>query len=377
MSINMKKIGILGSSGSVNGAAFLSTADLLSKVGQNTGNLFFQYAVFNLIKEDKLIVGADVPWDPAVIRDKCRLLVVPSANFLRENFDLTGYVNFLESCKLPILFIGLGAQADDYSKEKYEFHPSILKLIGLIKDQNIGVGVRGSFTAGVLNSYGVSNLTVIGCPSNFVNPDVEIGAKLEKKWNGKVETIITTGDEPWPKNNAKQLAERKLVEIASEMSGIYVQQSVEPFVRLLRRANPYQNAEVDTKLETSLRLALAPNKSEIDFRRFLSASVRLYINVDQWLEEASKFDLAIGLRLHGNMVPFQSGCPSIWVHHDARTRELVDTMCLPSLTVDKFLNCKSIDQMKSESNADFNLYSKKRIELRGRFNELLLKNSIL
>jgi hypothetical protein len=375
--MNDKKIGFLGSSGSVRGASFMSTKELLLKVGQNTGNLFFQYAVYNLIKEDKCIIGVDIPWDPKIVREMCRILVVPSANFLRENFDLTGYVSFLESCDLPILFIGLGAQADSYDARIFDFHPSIKRLVGLIKDQNIGVGVRGEFTARVLNDHGVTNFSIIGCPSNFTNPDENLSEVLKTKWLNYSSTIITTGDEPWPKRPIKQLAERKLIQLAREMSGIYVQQSVEPFVNILRRSNPYQGGAITDGLQDSLRSAIAPDMDSLEFRRFLSSSVRLYVNIDQWLEEASKFDLAIGLRLHGNMVAFQSGCPAIWVHHDARTLELVETMCLPNLSLEKFLSCKSVDEFKAESNADFDKYGIARVALRSELNALFSSNNIL
>jgi hypothetical protein len=373
---NEKKIGFLGSTGTIRGASFLSTNELLSKIGQNTGNLFFQYAVYGLITDEKLIIGEDIPWDPKIVREQCRILVVPSANFLRENFDITGYVNFLESCQLPILFLGLGAQAINFEVKNFDFHPSIIKLINIIKNQGIGVGVRGEFSAKILHDFGVDNVSIIGCPTNFVNTDSNLSDKLKLKWDKESQTIITTGDEPWPKNPLKQLAERRLIEIASKMSGIYVQQSVEPFVRILRRANPYQGSEIESSLENSLRLAIAPNVNEIEFRRFLATSVRLYISIDQWLEECSKFDFAIGLRLHGNMVAFQSGCPAIWIYHDARTQELVNTMCLPSISVEKFLEFKNIEDLKINLNYDFDRYKVKRKELKSNF-DLLLSNNLV
>lgn len=213
----MKSVAILGSSGVVKGASFLNTADFLSSVGHNTGNLVFQYAVYNAITEPKLIVGIDIPWDPKVIRDRCRVLVLPVANFIRENFDLTGYVNFLEACNLPLVFIGLGAQADDYNKIDFNFHPSILKLIELMKGMDCRVAVRGIYTKNVLNKYGVLNSHIMGCPSNFLNKDDNLHEKLEKKWKSPVRTLSATGDEPWPKNGTKKLAEQKLISLTKEM----------------------------------------------------------------------------------------------------------------------------------------------------------------
>lgn len=119
---------------------------------------------------------------------------------------------------------------------------------------------------------------------------------------------------------------------------------------------------------------------ESQFRKFLTSSVRLYISVDQWLEEMSKFDLSIGLRLHGNMVPFQSGCPAIWITHDSRTSELVETMALPNLSLEKFLELKSLEDMKECCNFNFNDYYLKRKALSIQYKSVLdyydIKNDI-
>ena len=35
------------------------------------------------------------------------------------------------------------------------------------------------------------------------------------------------------------------------------------------------------------------------------------------------------------MCSLQSGIPSVWIHHDSRTRELCDTMALPSMNIEE------------------------------------------
>lgn len=372
-----KKIGIFGTDGAVKSSYLLNTSNFLNSVGANTGNLFFQYAVFNEIADEKHIVGRDLPWVADVVRDSCRVLVIPSANFLRENFDLTGYVDFLEKCDLPLLFLGLGAQADNFDKKKFDFHPSILKLINLIKDRSTCVGVRGAYSAEILDGFGVGNINVIGCPTNFVNKDTSLYEKLQSKWDLDSSVITTTGDEPWPKAKNKRDAEQKLFAMAYENRGLYVQQSVEPLVKVVRFLNPYCSSLEDISISVEkLRLALAPSLSNNDFHKFMVSSVRLYISIDQWMEDMSRFDLSIGLRLHGNMVPFQSGCPSIWIYHDSRTRELIDTMSLPSLSLEDFLQCSNVKEMKSRANPDFVKYKNTRDILYERYKSLFVKNNI-
>ena len=371
------KIGLLGTDGSIRSSYSMNSLNFLNSVGANTGNLFFQYAVFNEIAEEVCIVGKDIPWDHNLVRENCRILVIPSANFIRENFDLTGYVNFPEKCNLPLLFLGIGVQANDFNKKDFNLHPSILKLIDLIKSKSICVGVRGAYSAEILSGYGVTNISIIGCPSNFVNKDPLLAEKLESKWKSESIAITTTGDEPWPILKNKKDAEQKLFSIAFNSRGLYVQQSVEPLVKAVRANNIYCDSDANSLIGIEkLRLALAPSIDINSFRNFLVSSVRLYISVDQWMEDMSRFDLSLGLRLHGNMVPFQAGCPSIWMHHDARTRELIETMSLPSLSIEKFLKCKDIFEIKAEVNADFSKYYTKRNYLYEEYKRLFNKNHI-
>jgi hypothetical protein len=301
---------------------------------------------------------------------------VPSANFIRENFDLTGYVDFLEKCQLPLLFLGIGAQADDFLKKQYDLHPSIIKLIELFKHNSIGVGVRGAYTAEVLNDLGYKDSMIIGCPSNFLNTDESLPDKLLDKWNSESVTIATTGDEPWPKNLDKQKAEKTLFRWAVESKGVYVQQSVDPLVRAIRGANPYSESGDRSELITKLKTALAPSMDFNEFKQFFTSSVRLYADVGQWMEDLSRFDFSIGLRLHGNMVPFQAGCPSIWVYHDARTKELIETMALPGIPLEDFIRFDNFKSVKESCEFDVEKYKTKKKILRKEYLNLFERAEI-
>jgi len=373
----MKKVGVLGTKGIVSGSAFLSTDKFLAAVGMNSGNLLFQYAVYNSICDDKIVVGEDIPWDVQQVREVCRTLVVPSANFIREDFDLTGYVDFLNACDLPVLFLGIGVQADSYDDVPLNLHPSIHSLIKLIADQDIGVGVRGEFTASFLRGNGVKNVTIIGCPSNFINPDVDLHRKLAAKWSAETFFLSATGDEPWPKSNKKLIAERKIFDLAYKMGGVYVQQSVAPFVGVLRKSNPYSGDSIRVDLPALIRDSIAPTLDLIEFARFLASSTRMYISVEQWLEDMSRFDLSIGLRMHGNMASHQAGCPAIWITHDARTQELVETMSLPNLSIEEFLAADGLLDIKNSVDPCYHDYGAKRLQLWNAYVDLLKKFDIL
>ena len=372
----MNKIGLSGSNGRVDKSAFYTTDSLLHTVGQNTGNLLFQYAVTNSIDEDKVNLGQDLPWIPKLARENCRIIVIPSANFIREGADFTPFVDYLEKTQLPLLFLGLGAQAANYEQKKLELHPSVLRLLSLIKERSNGVGVRGEFTAEILSQYGIDDATVIGCPTNFINKSENFVSNLKAKWERTAHSFITTGDEPWPKDLSKRDVERQMIDWTSKGHGVYLQQSCNPFVKYARQANPHQLEEVPEKDENSIRAAIAPNMTNEEFRGFIATRMRLYFSVNQWLEDAARFDFSLGMRLHGNMASWQSGTPAVWLYHDSRTRELAETMALPHISHMEFLKLNSIEEMKASANFDFDVYAHRRNELKSRYHHLLSSNGI-
>lgn len=368
----MKHVAISGTLGHVPGLPFVDTAKAMQKVGNNCGNLVFQYAVANLIDEPIRVVGLDIPWTPERIQDTCRVLVIPSANFLREHLDFSHYVNFLERANLPLVFLGLGAQADDFEKKSFDFHPSILRLLDLIRERSPKVSIRGEFTARVLERYGVDHFEVTGCPSNFINPAPDFPDMIARKLVQPPRSFITHADEPWPKKPIKKEVERRLVSWTQEGRSIMVQQSVPGMIKYLRQNNPFSTDDVPDGFEESLCKTLMPDGDLEAFREFIAVKVRTYYAVDQWLEDSSHFDFSVGLRLHGNMVAWQSGTPALWITHDSRTHELSDTMALPSIRIDDFLeNCKTVEDAWNKVVFDPIAYGKRRDVLLGRLQDIL------
>ncbi len=359
-----KAIAMMGTPGHVNGIAFKSTAEAMRAVGNNTGNLVFQYACYNLVAAPRLIVGLETSWDVAEIRRKCRVVVIPSANFIRENFDLTTFVDFLEKTELPLIFIGLGAQSDDFGRRDLDLHSSIHRLIALIKERAPKVSVRGTFTQEVLERFGVTQTVVTGCPSNFINPSELLPDMVARKLKGRVKSFITHGDEPWPRNPIKQLVERRLTSWTQAGAAMQSQQSVPVFMTYIRRNNPHAIDQPGDHLQESLRKALLPEATTEQFLEYLATKLRVYFSVPQWMEDSSKYDFSVGLRLHGNMVAWQAGTPALWIHHDSRTRELAEAMALPTLPVERFLEeCHSVEEAFARAEFDPAAYGARRREL--------------
>lgn len=190
-------------------------------------------------------------------------------------------------------------------------------------------------------------------------------------------SFITHADEPWPQKTIKQETERRLVDWTRAGRAIMVQQSVPRVMEYLRQNNPFATEEAGGEFETSLAKAMMPGADIETFRDFVAVKLRTYYSVDQWIEDSSKFDFSIGLRLHGNMAAWQSGTPALWITHDSRTQELSDTMGLPSIGIEDFLqNCETIGDAWERVEFDPEAYRQRRALLKSRLDSVLQAASI-
>ena len=62
----------------------------------------------------------------------------------------------------------------------FVLHPNTLKLLKEIEERCV-IGVRGYYTAEILNKYGIKNLQVIGCPSMFYGLDYNFKIRYPQK----------------------------------------------------------------------------------------------------------------------------------------------------------------------------------------------------
>ncbi|MBO6729453.1 MAG: polysaccharide pyruvyl transferase family protein [Maricaulis sp.] len=355
----------------------MTTSKLMSAVGQNSGNLVFQYACRKLIRSDATVIGQDVPRDPVAIREQADVIVIPSANFLREGLSFGGFVGLLDRCQLPLVFIGLGAQAESAASTKLNLDPTIERMIALMKERSESVSVRGDFTASVLEYYGLDNVVITGCPSNFISENDNFAETIAHKAAQGGPTFLTHAEEPWPKVAEKTGVERRLIEWTRKGRAMMIQQSVPAVFEYLRRDNPAAVDQPSEDFEVALAAQLMPGQGVEAFRDFAATRLRSYISVEQWMEDSARFDFSIGMRLHGNMVAWQAGVPAMWIHHDARTSELVETMGLPNLSLAQFMNtCTTVEDARKQWSFDPAAYTKRRNILRGRLKDVLQAQNI-
>ncbi|WP_444912183.1 polysaccharide pyruvyl transferase family protein [Microbulbifer sp. PAAF003] len=329
----MKRIAFVGAN--PNGSSFnKNTKEAFLNSGNNTGNYAFWNAVDRQILGDKKYIEG---WnfDPKKIQSEFDLIVLPASNFIHPDRDMGSLADKLEKANLPVLVVGLGAQAT-HKNEGVKFKEGTIRFAKVLSDLATKIAVRGEYTATLLESFGVNNVEVVGCPSNFTNLDPELGLKSESSLralrNMPEEKLSILVNIDAHRKKFKKVFDGFHLSIKKNYFEVVCQNPLE--LVSLARGDAYDEGNHHMLHQADL---WCPGESRDVFERFVKERFVTFFNAEAWMEYARKFDLSVGTRLHGNMLAFQSYVPSLFVSHDTRTSELADIMMLPTCSWDMFV----------------------------------------
>jgi hypothetical protein len=349
----LKPVYILGTNGKVENPEKYSIEELLKIVGLNTGNLMFQYAVAKLIGGPKNFIGlTGIPYNDAAGCRDGSYLVFPAANHLRTGADWSGLCGFFENSKVPLIVLGLGAQADSTADpiataEALKADASAMRLVKVLRDKAAWITVRGEFTAKVCQLLNLKNVDILGCPSLMLNPHEDAGKriawKLQQAKKREIPRMAVTAAGPWDiKGSEKENLEKKLFQLVLKTSGLYVQQSGGE-AALAFAMLKFDKLPLSALL--SFRQILDPKISLDDMVSFANAKARIYFDAGKWISVMESFDICIGTRLHGNMAAIAAGTPGCVISHDSRTDELATELALPRLGASSLLEITDMSNL--------------------------------
>ena len=301
--------------------SFLQPSEALFRAsGDNLGNFAFVEALWRHLAPH----AALFPWhvEPEEAREKCDLLVLAAANQLGAHNDLGPFAAHLEKIGLPIVVVGLGAQAANMATAVH-LSPGTERwarvLAALAPSGQPNIGVRGEFSRRVMERLGLGrSATTLGCPSNFLNDSPDFYAALKRAVERRrIERLcVAAGSRHFP---GTREIERRLVEWVGESGGLYVVQADLAFVRWAR----------GEAAEEAIREFLAPSLSPDAFARWRKRHAACFNDATSWLEAMRSVDFAVGARFHGVMLAIQAGAPGGVIAHDSRTLEMCQTMAVP------------------------------------------------
>ncbi|MBU9232567.1 polysaccharide pyruvyl transferase family protein [Burkholderia multivorans] len=325
----IKRVAIFGT----NGGTLLSPHLVrgLNDIGENVGNSLFQYALTKKIANPKIFVTPQ-KITPEELRERADILVIPAANQINPAWDLGGWADFIEACNLPVVCIGLGAQSGKNETEVKNLKPGTIRFAKVLSERCNTIGVRGRFTANALEQLGISNVVITGCPSQTINLRAS-GKNIQSLLDSytvidspKIAHVFGTME---PET---RLAEKILSQLVLPHDHITVYQTDKKILNLVHSRKFLQ--EDDHIFFEWLRTNLHPSLKLEEYLKYIVDNGRVFSDARTWIDSMTRFDLVIGMRIHGAVAAIQSGTLGICVAFDSRTLELALTMGYPHVMVE-------------------------------------------
>ncbi|SMY09231.1 polysaccharide pyruvyl transferase family protein [Flavimaricola marinus] len=347
----------LGTSGRVRRPQRFPPEVLLSVLGANSGNLMFQYAASRIIDAPGRHIGlSDISYTDPRGLEGAQALIFPAANHLRTGVDWSGLNDYLAGADLPLVVLGLGAQATagatpGQTITALKSAPSVLRMVDILRDRAVFVSVRGAFSQEVCAGLGLDRVEVLGCPSALLNPDPGLGrslaARLQAARQMPSPRIAVTAAAPFEiaLDTPRRKLERRLFGWAQDHDGLYVQQSgglaaMQATSGQWHRISEDDRASIAWVLDPEARSDAAGNPHAV--WNHLRRHGRFYTSAADWIAEMGPLDVVLGSRAHGTMAALAAGTPGVLIAHDSRTSELAQTMHLPQLDAEAVLGAGTL-----------------------------------
>lgn len=349
----------------------VSADRLFDLTGGNTGNMAFQFAVLQHIASESRVMHPGA--SPAQLREAGDIIVIPLANQLGNHTDLGAMADKLEAAGLPVIGIGLGAQAPDQKQDVTLSQGTerwVRTMAALSPTKGPNLGVRGEYTQRQLERLGLGDKAVVtGCPSNFIAPDLGFLDRIEEKFARPIQRVAVAAGIP----HVTELAdiEADLAAMVTASSGTYIVQHGIDMIRLGRGEFRAMSPGAMELHRTYIAPHLPTSAFELWCRRF----ARAFTDVRQWMDELRQYDFAVGTRFHGAMLAIQAGTPAGCIAHDSRVHEMCQTMGIP-VVLRHQIGGLSLSALKRLFPWDSQHYRKRRAELRSAYSRLLTSADI-
>jgi hypothetical protein len=252
------------------------------------------------------------------------------SNYIHAKATWEQAVHVLSRLKIPVIAFGIGAQAP--VKGRLELSDETKRVLALIADRSVSLGVRGTFTADVLWQLGIRNTRIIGCPTVFRHNDPGLRIDLPKLED--VRRVVFTlrrevgGDYAKDVRHYLTLQRDTILDLAQRFD-LHVMAQGEVEEKKVLWGTPEQKASAVEALRKQgwLRGEGDPMEALYDGRLYYADVVA---EIEQFLRAR---DLVLGYRLHGNLLALANRIPSVYFTYDSRTVEFAETFSIPSFDV--------------------------------------------
>jgi len=332
-------VAIFGTNG---GTSFSSYGfdNALTRIGMNTGNAVFQFALWKMVANSKLTVEPGMT--AKYIRDNAQHILIPAANQVNAAWDMSWLADMLEHCNLPVTCIGLGAQAETDNDPYLDLKPGTVRYLKVLSERTSRIGLRGPFTQEVLEHFGVTNTVITGCPSQTINPHLK-GAAIQAQLNSARQmSRPSVGYVLGTLEANTRLAERML---AQQIAPLPHQLILQTDPRLLRVIYDRQVPQDDAAYVKWVQGVMRPDLNTCAFIDYFLQHAVFYSDARSWIDAMRRHDVVLGMRIHGAVAAIQAGKLGVCVTFDSRTKELAETMGYPYLPIERIAKDQTLAQM--------------------------------
>lgn len=270
-------------------------------VGWNTGNLIFQDAIQKMIACDAITVNE--PFQ----HDQYNAFITTELIWLNEDVEPWEllFQQFERAQDKPLIPISIGLQT--YTKKKnFVIHPGMQSYLQSLQERT-PLAVRGAYTAEILDSYGISNTKIVGCPSLYQLP-LYIRS-LKPLLRPCPKEIRAAANFKTPIGNLEQTDVLYLQYIAKYFEG-FIEQTFEP----VRKTSKIDSSIID----------------------WLERKSHIFFDLDSWRRHNLRYNFSMGWRFHGNVAALLAGVPALFIVIDSRTAEMTEFFQLPFINLENF-----------------------------------------
>ncbi|WP_412777477.1 polysaccharide pyruvyl transferase family protein [Thalassospira lucentensis] len=291
------------------------------------------------------------------------------SNYINANGQWDPITAVLEKTNVPVIAFGIGVQVPDNS-ENY-VNESTKRFLQLIADRSTTVGVRGNLSKKALNSIGIKNVRIFGCPTAFrhCKPELKL-PRIEASAINRLGFTLrrkTHGFQTLQRYMLRTLAERYDTEIlcAGELEEKQIY-----YARTKQVENDGQVMKDAVQKLTAEKWLSGAKDPLLDLYK---SSLSVFESVADFEKAEQSLDAVTGFRLHGNLLALANEVPALYVTYDTRTREFVKTLGIP------YIDGRYMDKFSFEEawdNADFDLFEKTYQQRFGELKKFLEENSM-
>lgn len=372
--VTMKKYAIISIHPRFDGIGFREFDHFLGAIGKNLGNMLFTNAVWNQISGEKTRINFE--FDPDEVNEKYDAVILPAANWLAPQLDFSKFSHSFAGLKIPVVMIGLGAQAAQIG-ERVTPHDSVMIMLRAAYERSSGISVRGAYSAEVMKQLGFSNVTVTGCPSLYESaaPIETPGADSANIYQDRTILLHST------RFSASHAAyattpsiHRAIFRLAYASNAPILFQSEQEEIGMLTGFSPAAGIDERTR---GLMLRLYDAGIWPELEKYIMERGRAPLSLEAWAEDMKQHSAVVGTRLHGTIMALNAGRPALFIPHDSRTQEVAAFAAMPTMDAGPGGEALSFRMIREAlDGADFKTYETRREENRKVYEGFLEVNGV-